>query len=129
MPCNLVQYELPFTYGLRNWTISWELSCSWSILWKKALSVLLFQWYWFNNVFIFQLACLLQLKKAFPKKNLPPAPPKGLLRMKTRALLEEVFNVFLNHICISSTVIYGPVGHIFLKYPLYVSLIIARSVA
>ncbi|KAF3975540.1 hypothetical protein ACB098_01G106500 [Castanea mollissima] len=29
------------------------------------------------------------LKKAFPKKNLPPAPPKGLLRMKTRALLEE----------------------------------------
>ncbi|KAB1204638.1 hypothetical protein CJ030_MR8G012710 [Morella rubra] len=29
------------------------------------------------------------LKKAFPRKNLPPAPPKGLLRMKTRALLEE----------------------------------------
>lgn len=29
------------------------------------------------------------LKRAFPKKNLPPAPPKGLLRMKTRALLEE----------------------------------------
>ncbi|XP_041016690.1 PX domain-containing protein EREL1 [Juglans microcarpa x Juglans regia] len=29
------------------------------------------------------------LKKAFPKKNLPPAPPKGLLRLKTRALLEE----------------------------------------
>ncbi|XP_048332586.2 PX domain-containing protein EREL1 isoform X2 [Ziziphus jujuba] len=29
------------------------------------------------------------LKKAFPKKNLPPTPPKGLLRMKTRALLEE----------------------------------------
>lgn len=29
------------------------------------------------------------LRKAFPKKNLPPAPPKGLLRMKTRALLEE----------------------------------------
>ncbi|XWS17828.1 hypothetical protein CRYUN_Cryun33cG0101500 [Craigia yunnanensis] len=29
------------------------------------------------------------LKKAFPKKNLPPAPPKGLLRMKSRALLEE----------------------------------------
>ncbi|KAJ7966198.1 Phox (PX) domain protein [Quillaja saponaria] len=29
------------------------------------------------------------LKKAFPKKNLPPAPPKGFLRMKTRALLEE----------------------------------------
>ncbi|KAJ0031617.1 hypothetical protein Pint_12425 [Pistacia integerrima] len=29
------------------------------------------------------------LRKAFPKKNLPPAPPKGLLRMKSRALLEE----------------------------------------
>ncbi|KAM7490081.1 hypothetical protein LguiA_033002 [Lonicera macranthoides] len=29
------------------------------------------------------------LKKAYPKKNLPPAPPKGLLRMKSRALLEE----------------------------------------
>ncbi|CAI0444258.1 unnamed protein product [Linum tenue] len=29
------------------------------------------------------------LKKAFPKKSLPPAPPKGLLRMKSRALLEE----------------------------------------
>ncbi|KAJ8751627.1 hypothetical protein K2173_025783 [Erythroxylum novogranatense] len=29
------------------------------------------------------------LKKVFPKKNLPPAPPKGLLRMKSRALLEE----------------------------------------
>ncbi|XVE53598.1 hypothetical protein DITRI_Ditri03aG0015400 [Diplodiscus trichospermus] len=29
------------------------------------------------------------LKKTFPKKNLPPAPPKGLLRMKSRALLEE----------------------------------------
>ncbi|KAF3447099.1 hypothetical protein FNV43_RR12279 [Rhamnella rubrinervis] len=29
------------------------------------------------------------LKKAFPKKNLPSTPPKGLLRMKTRALLEE----------------------------------------
>lgn len=35
----------------------------------------------------------LQLKKAFPKKNIPPAPPKGLLRMKNRALLEEVGNV------------------------------------
>ncbi|XVF35614.1 hypothetical protein REPUB_Repub18cG0161100 [Reevesia pubescens] len=30
-----------------------------------------------------------ELKKAFPKKSLPPAPPKGLLRMKSRALLEE----------------------------------------
>ncbi|XP_044463952.1 PX domain-containing protein EREL2-like isoform X2 [Mangifera indica] len=29
------------------------------------------------------------LRKAFPKKNLPPAPPKGLLRMKSRTLLEE----------------------------------------
>ncbi|KAL5559776.1 hypothetical protein UlMin_035987 [Ulmus minor] len=29
------------------------------------------------------------LKKVFPKKNLPPTPPKGLLRMKSRALLEE----------------------------------------
>ncbi|KAF5748170.1 phox domain-containing family protein [Tripterygium wilfordii] len=29
------------------------------------------------------------LKKAFPKKSLPPAPPKGLLRMKSRELLEE----------------------------------------
>ncbi|GLT43649.1 hypothetical protein SLA2020_175850 [Shorea laevis] len=29
------------------------------------------------------------LKKAFPKKSLPPAPPKGLLRLKSRALLEE----------------------------------------
>ncbi|XP_022754479.1 PX domain-containing protein EREL1-like isoform X2 [Durio zibethinus] len=30
-----------------------------------------------------------ELKRAFPKKSLPPAPPKGLLRMKSRALLEE----------------------------------------
>ncbi|KAE8663422.1 kinesin-like protein KIF20B-like isoform X2 [Hibiscus syriacus] len=29
------------------------------------------------------------LKKAYPKKSLPPAPPKGLLRLKSRALLEE----------------------------------------
>ncbi|PON89886.1 Phox domain containing protein [Trema orientale] len=29
------------------------------------------------------------LKKVFPKKNLPSPPPKGLLRMKSRALLEE----------------------------------------
>ncbi|XP_010696464.1 PX domain-containing protein EREL1 isoform X2 [Beta vulgaris subsp. vulgaris] len=29
------------------------------------------------------------LRKAFPKKSLPSAPPKGLLRMKSRALLEE----------------------------------------
>ncbi|EEF46943.1 PX domain-containing protein EREL1 isoform X1 [Ricinus communis] len=29
------------------------------------------------------------LKRSFPKKNLPPAPPKGLLRLKSRALLEE----------------------------------------
>ncbi|XP_052886538.1 PX domain-containing protein EREL1 isoform X5 [Gossypium arboreum] len=30
-----------------------------------------------------------ELKTAFPKKSLPPAPPKGLLRMKSRVLLEE----------------------------------------
>ncbi|KAI3454216.1 hypothetical protein Pfo_010879 [Paulownia fortunei] len=29
------------------------------------------------------------LKRAFHQKNLPPTPPKGLLRMKTRAMLEE----------------------------------------
>ncbi|XP_065848413.1 PX domain-containing protein EREL1 isoform X2 [Euphorbia lathyris] len=29
------------------------------------------------------------LKKSFPKKNLPSAPPKGLLRIKSRTLLEE----------------------------------------
>ncbi|GLT25334.1 hypothetical protein SLA2020_004680 [Shorea laevis] len=29
------------------------------------------------------------LKREFPKKSLPPAPPKGLLRLKSRALLEE----------------------------------------
>ncbi|XP_031403109.1 PX domain-containing protein EREL1-like isoform X1 [Punica granatum] len=29
------------------------------------------------------------LKRSFPKKNLPPAPPKGLLRMMSRALLDE----------------------------------------
>ncbi|XP_057799969.1 PX domain-containing protein EREL2 isoform X2 [Salvia miltiorrhiza] len=28
------------------------------------------------------------LKRAFPRKSIPPAPPKGLLRMKTRAMLE-----------------------------------------
>ncbi|XP_060208873.1 PX domain-containing protein EREL1 isoform X4 [Lycium barbarum] len=30
-----------------------------------------------------------QLKRMFPRKNIPPAPPKGFLRMKTRTLLEE----------------------------------------
>ncbi|PRQ50594.1 putative Phox domain-containing protein [Rosa chinensis] len=30
-----------------------------------------------------------ELKKAFPLKDLPPAPPKGFLRMKSRILLEE----------------------------------------
>ncbi|KAE8654555.1 Adenine phosphoribosyltransferase 5 isoform 1 [Hibiscus syriacus] len=30
-----------------------------------------------------------ELKAAFPKKSVPPAPPKGLLRMKSRVLLEE----------------------------------------
>ncbi|XP_050217204.1 PX domain-containing protein EREL1 isoform X2 [Mercurialis annua] len=29
------------------------------------------------------------LKRTYPKKSLPPAPPKGLLRLKSRALLEE----------------------------------------
>ncbi|RZC06130.1 PX domain-containing protein EREL1 isoform B [Glycine soja] len=29
------------------------------------------------------------IKKEFPRKNIPPAPPKGLLRLKSRALLEE----------------------------------------
>ncbi|EPS67002.1 hypothetical protein M569_07772, partial [Genlisea aurea] len=29
------------------------------------------------------------LKRAFPKKNIPSTPPKGLLRIKSRALLEE----------------------------------------
>ncbi|EOY29446.1 Phox domain-containing protein isoform 1 [Theobroma cacao] len=29
------------------------------------------------------------LKKTFPKKSLPPAPPKGLMRLKSRTLLEE----------------------------------------
>ncbi|KAK4480166.1 hypothetical protein RD792_013228 [Penstemon davidsonii] len=29
------------------------------------------------------------LKRAFPRKNLPPTPPKGLLRTKTRTMLEE----------------------------------------
>lgn len=31
-----------------------------------------------------------QLKREFPRKSFPSAPPKGLLRMKSRALLEEV---------------------------------------
>ncbi|KAL7602127.1 hypothetical protein Lser_V15G21902 [Lactuca serriola] len=35
------------------------------------------------------LRLLAALRKAFPKKNLPPAPPKGLLRLKSRTLLEE----------------------------------------
>ncbi|XP_020965717.1 PX domain-containing protein EREL1 isoform X2 [Arachis ipaensis] len=29
------------------------------------------------------------VKKEFPRKNIPPAPPKGLMRLKSRALLEE----------------------------------------
>ncbi|KAK4744610.1 hypothetical protein SAY87_010922 [Trapa incisa] len=29
------------------------------------------------------------LKRSFPKKNLPPVPPKGLLRMRSRTLLDE----------------------------------------
>ncbi|KAK9079978.1 hypothetical protein SSX86_001653 [Deinandra increscens subsp. villosa] len=35
------------------------------------------------------LKLLAALRKAFPRKNLPPAPPKGLLRLKSRTLLEE----------------------------------------
>ncbi|KAI3506125.1 hypothetical protein L1887_28481 [Cichorium endivia] len=35
------------------------------------------------------LRLLAALRKAFPKKNHPPAPPKGLLRLKSRTLLEE----------------------------------------
>ncbi|KAJ9546648.1 hypothetical protein OSB04_019191 [Centaurea solstitialis] len=35
------------------------------------------------------LKLLAALRKAFPKKNLPQAPPKGLLRLKSRTLLEE----------------------------------------
>ncbi|KAL8256280.1 hypothetical protein R6Q59_031347 [Mikania micrantha] len=35
------------------------------------------------------LRLLAALRKAFPKKNLPQAPPKGLLRLKSRTLLEE----------------------------------------
>lgn len=53
---------------------------------------------WLIIIIIFFSICwlpFLQLKKVFPKKNLPPPPPKGLLRMKSRALLEEVGNVFL----------------------------------
>lgn len=45
---------------------------------------------------VHSLFCHFQLKKAFPKKNLPPTPPKGLLRMKSQELLEEVDNVFIN---------------------------------
>ncbi|KAF8058138.1 hypothetical protein N665_1250s0001 [Sinapis alba] len=35
------------------------------------------------------LKLLTDLRKAFPRKSLPSAPPKGLLRMKSRAVLEE----------------------------------------
>ncbi|KAL2493482.1 Phox (PX) domain-containing protein [Abeliophyllum distichum] len=35
------------------------------------------------------LKLLSDLKRAFPKKKLPPVPPKGLLRMRRRELLEE----------------------------------------
>jgi len=35
----------------------------------------------------------LQLKKAFPWKNLPSAPPKGLMRLKSKELLEEVVTI------------------------------------
>ncbi|KAE8735212.1 Adenine phosphoribosyltransferase 5 isoform 1 [Hibiscus syriacus] len=36
-----------------------------------------------------------ELKKACPKKSFPPAPPKRLLHLKSRALLEEVFPLHL----------------------------------
>ncbi|CAH9086846.1 unnamed protein product [Cuscuta europaea] len=39
----------------------------------------------FNDFLKFHAA----LKRKFPKKNLPPAPPKGFMRLKTKALLEE----------------------------------------
>lgn len=32
-----------------------------------------------------------ELKKAFPLKTLPPAPPKTILRMKSRTSVEEYF--------------------------------------
>ncbi|KAE8680829.1 signal recognition particle 54 kDa protein 2-like [Hibiscus syriacus] len=35
------------------------------------------------------LKLLFELKKIFPNKNLPPAPPKRILRVKNRTLLEE----------------------------------------
>ncbi|KAL0726514.1 hypothetical protein Bca4012_022607 [Brassica carinata] len=35
------------------------------------------------------LKLLTDLKREFPRKSFPSAPPKGLLRMKSRALLEE----------------------------------------
>ncbi|KAK4345173.1 hypothetical protein RND71_035349 [Anisodus tanguticus] len=35
------------------------------------------------------LKFLAALKRLFPRKNIPPAPPKGFLRMKTRTLIEE----------------------------------------
>ncbi|XP_076938626.1 PX domain-containing protein EREL1-like [Bidens hawaiensis] len=35
------------------------------------------------------LRLLAALRKALPQKNLPPAPPKGFLRLKSRTLLEE----------------------------------------
>lgn len=38
---------------------------------------------------------VLQLKRTFGKKKLPPAPQKGILRMKSRELLEEVCNSFI----------------------------------
>ncbi|KAG4935858.1 hypothetical protein JHK85_050777 [Glycine max] len=37
------------------------------------------------------------IKKEFPRKNTPPAPLKGLLRLKSRSLLEEVINVLAHY--------------------------------
>ncbi|CAH9146322.1 unnamed protein product [Cuscuta epithymum] len=39
----------------------------------------------FNDFLKFHAA----LKRKFPTKNLPPAPPKGFMRLKTKTLLEE----------------------------------------
>ncbi|PIN06866.1 hypothetical protein CDL12_20571 [Handroanthus impetiginosus] len=35
------------------------------------------------------------LKQSFPRKKLPPTPPKGFFRMKSRTVLEEVSNFFI----------------------------------
>jgi len=42
---------------------------------------------WSGGISIF---FFFQLKTEFPMKNLPPPPPKKMLRIKSHALLEEV---------------------------------------